>query len=326
MNQIDDAVKAIKSAQRILLATHVVPDPDAIGSTAALGLVLKEHGKSFVIVCDDPVPSDLRFVPGSDLFERSVPDGFSPDLFIGLDASDRERLGKISMPYLNDSALLTINIDHHITNLNYASINLVDPGAAATSELLIRLIDALGIAVSPDIAIALMAALVGDTRAFSTNSVTSKTLAVAARLVESGADVAEIINSVLYRRTVDQLRLWALALNTLQIEDGVIWTVVSHESRKALGLHQKGVNGISNLLLSAEEAAVSATFFEDHEGRVEISFRSRPGYNVAEVALSLGGGGHALAAGCTIDGPIDAAVGRVIGLLKKVERQPPGVE
>ncbi|NDJ53878.1 MAG: hypothetical protein GYB68_12460 [Chloroflexi bacterium] len=310
------AVDLIHRADRFALATHVKPDPDAIGSISALGRALEQLGKEVVMLCDDLPPDDLlMLIPGSDRIVDHLPDGYQPDLFIGLDASDPERLGKVSEPLLAAGQPVIV-IDHHITNLMFGDINLVGSGYAATAELLIDLIDALDAQIDRDIATALTSALIGDTLAFATSSVTPYTMQVAARLMESGANLHDLIKRQSNQRPFDQIRLWSIGLRSVQLEDQVIWAVVPYQERSEVGLTDTKTN-LASFLLSAQEAQIAAVFREGEDGSIECSFRSELGWDVAAVALSLGGGGHAQAAGCTIDGSLPAAVERVIPLLKQ---------
>jgi phosphoesterase RecJ-like protein len=327
MTNTIDLREAFAGVRRIAIATHVDPDPDAIGSATAFGLALRAMGKDVALLCDDSPSPRSWFLPLANEITNTLPADFVPEMLVALDASDRERLGKAAEPLLA-AGIPVINIDHHITNLQYGVINIVDVESSATAELLVDLIDALGVDITPDIARCLMVGLVGDTRAFSTPSVTPKTLAIAARLLEIGVDLADIVDRVHTRLSVDQLRLWGLALSDLHLQERVIWTSVPKQAREQLGLNNLTENGLSSLLLNAKEASISAAFIEKEDGRVEISFRARPGYNVAEVALALGGGGHALAAGCTVEGPLDRAVGDVVDRLLRQTGAPsasPGV-
>lgn len=319
MSPIEDAARLIKASNRVAIATHVSPDSDAVGSLLGLGLALRTLGKEVALLCDDPAPARLRFLPGSDGIAAST--DLQADLFIGVDASDPERLGKISAAWLSGD-IPVLNIDHHVTNTGFGAINLVDPQAAATTEVLLPLLDALGVALTADIATCLATGLVGDTRSFSTSNVTPSTFLVAARLLEAGIDLAMITELVFNRRSLSMLRLWGLGLANLFMEDGVIWTAVPLAARREVGLREIGDTGMSNLLISVDDANIAAVFTEQPEGKVDISFRARPGYDVAGVALSLGGGGHTLAAGCVIAGTLDEAVARVVPLLKAQTANP----
>lgn len=305
----------LQAAQRIALATHLDPDADAIGSTLGLALALQTLGKQVVALCDDPVPVELRFLPGAHLFADRLPPDFSPDLLVALDSSDTERLGKAAAPLL-EAGLPVINVDHHATNLHFGVLNLVEVECAATAELVMHLIEALGVALTPDIATCLMAGLVGDTRSFSTAQVTPATLRTAAQLAEAGADLFAITERVLSATSVEALRQLGQALSALRLEGGVVWTAIPYDAERPTNPDSSPRRGIASLLLQAQEAVISAVFTEQADGRVEVSMRARPGYDVAELALALGGGGHPLAAGCTLEGPLQEAIRRVVEALK----------
>lgn len=312
---LSEIAQAINAAQRIAIATHISPDPDAIGSALGLTHVLTALGKQVVPLCDDAVPATLDFLPGVDWMRRELPEDFNPQLFISLDASDTERLGTAAT-FVAEGELPVLNIDHHITNLNFGSVNLIDATCPAAAELLISVVDALGVTLSPEAATCFAAGLVGDTRAFSIPAVTPQTMRVAARLIEAGADMSDIIDRLMNRRSLSSLRLWSIGLSHLKFDEGVIWLGLPLSERKENGLMTTDGHGLVNLLLSADEARIAAVFTERTDGQVDVSMRAKPGFDVATLALALGGGGHRLAAGCTLPGPLDDVMENVVKQLK----------
>lgn len=311
----------IEVASRVGIVSHVTPDPDAIGSLLGLGNALRGMGKQVLLLCDDPVPRGLHFLPGSNDILASLPSDWQVDLAIGVDASDPERLGKAwAAMVLAD--VPTLNIDHHITNLSFARVNVVNSEWASTAEGLVEVIDALKLPLSGDVAVCLLTGVIGDTRSFSTSSTTPAALRVAARLMDAGADIAATTEHVFSRRSLATLRLWGLGLSKLHRDGGVLWTAMTMEERRALGVDDSVGSGLSNLMISAEEANISAVFIEQPDGTIDSSFRARPGYDVASVALSLGGGGHALAAGAKLAGPIDQVVAQAVSLLRQAAQLP----
>ncbi len=315
MRSIDEAAKLIRRAESIAIATHTTPDPDAIGSLLGLGTALRSCGKRVAMLCDDVVPPSVAFLPGVSDIAQALPDGFTADLFIGVDGSDTQRLGKVSESLLSGPTPV-LNIDHHVTNLKFGTVNVVMPDTASCAEVIAILLDVLEITITPAIATCLMAGLVGDTRGFSTTSVRPETLLAGSRLLQAGADLPVINDFVLYRHSFDTLRLWGLALSDIHLEEGIAWASVGFESRIEAHIPEISDTGLSNLLLTIPQALISAVFVEQEDGLVSVSMRARTGYDVASIALSLGGGGHPAAAGCTIDGPLDGAVERVTTLLK----------
>ncbi len=317
----------LHAAQRLLIICHVAPDGDAIGSLLGLGWLLGgpadaaegegdaplPHGREVVLACADPVPPQFQFLPGAAAI-LSQPPQRAWDAVVALDASDMERLGSCYQPDLYGNAPL-INLDHHLTNCYFGTLNYVDPAAAATAQIVVELADALQAEISPPAATCLLTGLVTDTLSFRTSNVTPGVLEMAARLMACGANLAEITERALNQKSLNMMRLWGMALAGLRAERGVVWTRITQESRSAVGAPEMGDGGLASFLIHAPEATVCAVFSEKPDGRVEIGFRARNGWDVSGLALELGGGGHPQAAGCTIDGPIASAEARVLPLL-----------
>ena len=304
---------------------HVSPDGDALGALLALGWVLsglKPAGSAaplqVSLVCGDPIPPPLGFLPGSDRILTSAPDG-PWDAVIALDASDPRRLGKPFRP--DDYAPAPIIVlDHHVTNLFFGTLNYVDTRAASTSEIIVALADALGAPIIQEAAICLLTGVVTDTLSFRTSNVTPNVLKTAVRLMEAGADLYNITDRSLGRRPLSVMRLWGLALSRLQLEDGMLWAEVTRAMRAEAGVPNEDDGGLVSQLIGIEEAQVAAVFGELNDGTIDVDLRARPPFNVAQVALGLGGGGHPQASGCHLPGPLAEAEARVLPLLLKVAR------
>lgn len=303
--------QALSTAGNVLVITHVSPDGDAISSLAAAGLMLQQLGKQYTLVCDDGLPERFSFLPNSDRIKSKPELGLEYQLVISLDAGDRERMG---LAYANLSRPLPpiINIDHHITNTLYGDIDIVIPEANATVEILYHLSTGLGLAITPELATNLLTGLVTDTLSFRTAGVTASTLFTAAALVEAGANLYEVTSQGLDIKPMSTVLIWQKGLNNIQMEDGVLWTSISNREREEAGHMGTSSFGLGNMLSEVDEAAMSAVLLETESGHVSVGFRSRPPFNVSQIARSLGGGGHDLAAGCTVDGPLDEAEKLVI--------------
>jgi len=310
------AVRAIDAAASILLVTHVNPDGDAIGSLLGLAAALRERGRRVDAAVDGGVPDFLAFLAGAD----SVRDGLDAgewDLMISLDASDEARTGQAGA-YGRAHSRAVMNVDHHPTNTFFGDIFLVLPEAVSTTEVLFRLLDHMRQPLSAEVATALLTGLVTDTLGFRTNNVTAATLRIAVALMEAGAPLREVIARTLNNKSYKVLLLWQRALASMTLHDQVIAASISQEDLRSAGLADATDAGLSSFLVSAREAVIAVVFKELEDGRVELSMRSKPGYDVASVALGLGGGGHVQAAGATIDGPLPAARARVLALLQQV--------
>ncbi len=290
----------IGEAQRILLVTHVAPDGDAIGSLLGLGWLLRAQGKDLTMTCEDPIPDVYTYLPGSD---EVVPQGHGVyDLVISLDCSDQRRMGEVFAEEATGAPL--INIDHHVTNTCFGTVNWVEPSSVATAQMILDLADALGWEVTQPVALCLLTGLVTDTRSFRTPNVDIAAMQAAVRMMEAGVSLSEITQRVLDQRPLTSVRLWGQAIGGLHLEDGILWTEITCSMRHRWALGEDGDSGLANFLSGVREAKVAVVFTERDNGTVDVGMRAVPGYDVAQAALRLGGGGHPQAAGCTLEGDL----------------------
>jgi len=313
------ASQLILAAHRPLLICHVAPDGDALGSLTGLARALRQLDMSPILACADTIPSGFHYIPGIESVVRHVTEPF--DLVIALDCSDFHRLGDLTdLPHFDQYSL--INVDHHITNVEYGDVDVVDPQASSTAEVVLDLVDHLDISIDEPLATSLLTGIVTDTRGFRTSNVTPRVLRAALRLTDAGASLPHISQHALDRRPMVAIRLWGAALSHLRFSEGIIWTSIPVEMRREVGYHGNGDAGLSSFLVSADEANVSVVFVEQEDGSVDVGLRAVPGFDVAQFALRFGGGGHALAAGFSAPGPLDEAEERVlISLHADVSRQ-----
>ncbi len=304
----------IDEAQRILLICHVNPDGDAVGSLLGLGWALRKLGKQCTLACSDPVPPIYHYLPGSEMVTNQPQGTF--DLIITLDCSDLRRLGEVY-----DSQDLVgvpiINIDHHVTNVEFGTVNWVDPTATSTAEMVLELVQRLGVPLNQTIATCLLNGIVTDTRGFRTPNTTRRAMEAAITLVDAGAPLAKITNQVFNRRPLADIRLWAEALRTVRLEGPIIWAEITPAMRQECGFTEEGDAGLASFLITANEADIAVVFNQQANGRVEVGMRSVPGVDVSAVALSFGGGGHPQAAGFGINGSLPAVREQVIAALKQ---------
>jgi phosphoesterase RecJ-like protein len=303
-------VDRLRAAQRILVVCHIRPDGDAIGSLLGMGLALRSAGKQVEMVCEDGVPSDCRNLEGASDVRRQPQGDF--DLICVVDASDLARTGAV----LQGRAPVDVNIDHHPTNLNFATLNLVDVQAVATAEIIADLLAQWGLEITPPIAAALMTGLVTDTIGFRTANVKPSTLRLAASLMEHGADLPALYRRTLVDRSFEAVRLWGAGLSRLERNGGLLWTTLTLEDRKAAQYPGRDDADLINLLSAVEGADISMVFIEQSNGRVKVSWRAQPGFDVSNIAASLGGGGHAAAAGAEIQGSLPEVQAAILELTR----------
>lgn len=307
------ASQLILGARRPLLACHVAPDGDALGSLTGLSRALRQLDLSPIPACADTVPAGFDYIPGVDAIVQDVTGPF--DLVIAVDCSDLRRLGSLSkLP--NFSQYPLINIDHHITNVDFGDVNLVDPEASSTAEVILQLLDHLEVELDETLATSLLVGIVTDTRGFRTTNVTPRVLEAALRLTREGASLSYVSQRGLDRRPVAAVRLWGAALSHMRFGQDIIWTNIPVTMRREMGYHGNGDAGLASFLVSADEAAVSVVFVEQEDGSIDVGMRAMPGFDVAQLALRFGGGGHALAAGFSIAGPLEEAEQRVLEALR----------
>ncbi len=306
-------IQHLRQANRILLITHVSPDSDAIGSALGMAHALRTLGKTVTPSCADAIRDRFDILPGQADMVTQASGAF--DLVVALDCGDELRLGSVWTNRPNPKPFL-INIDHHISNTRFGQINWIDPSAASTSEMVLQLLDQLGMPLNQDTAVCLLYGIVGDTMGFRTPNTTSRQLQYAERCMEAGASLFESIDQQFNQRSQALVCLWGKAINAMKVKDRVAYTAVSKTMRAACGMGISDLN-LSSFLVSMNEVDRAAVLVEKDDGQVEISLRAKRGYNVSNAAVVLGGGGHSLAAGATIDGPLDAATKQVLLALKQ---------
>ncbi len=311
----------LRKSDRPLLIAHPRPDGDAIGSTLALRLALVAVGKHPLVACVDPLPANLAYLPGADSFLQEVPEDVDIDLVVAIDMSDLKRTGGIYRESWRERYPLLV-IDHHETNAAFGDVNLILPHAAATAMPMTDVIVGLGVAAQDEIATCLLVGLLTDTRGLRTETTTPEVLRAVGELIESGGDYHGVMQRTLDFVPYRTMRAWGVALDRLRLEDSMAWTTLSRSLKEELQIDDHYDLDLGNLLSRVAEAQVTAAFIEMRDGTIKVSMRSRPGYNVATVADALGGGGHKAAAGCTVDGPLETAVNRVLNLLREVVREP----
>jgi phosphoesterase RecJ-like protein len=316
---VPEAVVArLRAARSVLAISHENPDADTLGSSLAIARIVDALGGRTTLACTDPPAPLYAFLPGIEAFRTDPEPDVSYDLVVLSDTATFERIGAIGERH---AALLAelprVIVDHHVSNDASGPADWVDPHAAATCELTTLLAVRLGIplgAADGALATALMAGIVMDTATFAHPNATPRTLAVAAALLEAGAPLSEISNRIYRTKPEPQLRLFGRVLDRLKSRDGgrVVWSTLREADVVAAGAIPAHAEGIIDLLAQAEAAEV-AIVFKEAEGRTRVSVRTKPG-GVDATALTgrFGGGGHARAAGATVDAPLDQAISRVL--------------
>ena len=312
-----ETAAAIGESRRIVLACHVNPDGDALGSMLGLALALIPLGKDLVCLSQDGVPDILRFLPGVERIATAT-DVPAFDLALVVDSGELARVGETVQP-LVARARRIVDIDHHVTAGAFGDIRVLDAHAASTAEIVYALLQTLDVPITSDIATCLFTGIITDTGSFRFQNVTPNTLRVAAKLLEAGAPPAHISENVFDNRTFAATRLLGLALSALsQTPDGqVVWTHITAQNFRTLGATDQDTEGVVNYVRGVRGAEVGILFREMEGGSIRVSLRARESVNVAEVAARFGGGGHRMASGCTLDVPLAEAEQAVVSAVQQ---------
>lgn len=306
----EPVVDRLRGARRVLAVSHENPDADTLGATLGVVRLVEALGGTADAVCTDPVPPLYAFMAGVERF-RTDPDTAAPyDLLVISDCGSLERIGEVGKRHAElFERLPRVIIDHHASNDATETADWIDPKAAATCEMVTLLAGRLGVPLDSGdggLAAALMAGIVMDTATFAHPNATPRTLVVSAALVEAGAPLSDISRR-LYRTKPDaQLRLFGIVLDRLEsADDGrIVWSSLTEADIAATGADRAHSEGIIDLLSQAEAAEVSI-LFKQAGNATRVSVRTKPGGVDATVLTGkFGGGGHARAAGASVDAPL----------------------
>ena len=311
--RFNELLSAIQAAGSILLFPHVSPDGDTIGSTLALKMLLTRLKKPVSVVLDGVPPRNLSFLP--DIYCLRTYDEAAAvlrpgqdSLAIAVDAGDEERLGKAAELY--HRAANTAQVDHHPTNPGYARINVIDPAASATAVLIYRLFEAFGLPLQREESICLYTGLSTDTGNFVYKNVNAEAFQMMAKLMEAGLPVANYARLLFRCKEKEHLALLSKALPTMRYLCGgeIAGMHLSIEAFREAGATGEHADGVVDYAIDAEGVKIAYFARETDEGAIKCSLRALTPYRVDGVAERLGGGGHQLAAGCTMQGPLEQAL------------------
>src|SRR3954462_827855 len=309
-SELAAVAEAIRSHDRFLLVPHENPDGDALGSILAMKLTLDALGKHNVMYLygDAPLPAEYSFMPLDEL-HRELPEDWRERVLIALDCPNESRLGPDPEPLAG--APVVLDIDHHHDNTRFGAVNLVVANASSTGEVLRDLFTELGVELTPDLAEALYIALVTDTGRFQSSNTTSKSLRLAAELVEAGADLHRIFQGVYETVQFAKLKLLARALERAQIYDGgrLVVSYLLRGDFADIGAAEAYSEGIIDYLRAVEGADMAALIREPprSDGPTHrVSLRaSTDELDVSAIARKSGGGGHRQAAGFSSDDSVE---------------------
>lgn len=307
-------IDLVGSARSFLLLAHLYPDGDVLGSQLGLGLALRAAGRRAILACRHPVPEPFHFLPGADQVQQWKDWSGDHEVAITLDCPDPSRVGGLLDGRPPGARVL--NIDHHADNRRYGDVNWIQPGASATGEMVYELVEAMGWALGPEVAVNLYTAIVTDTGSFRYSNTTSKTLRIAARLIEAGADPALVAIQLYETRHLPGLRLLGRVLQQIDVSpDGAVaWVVLDRSQMESPDLPE--AEDFITYPRSLKTAKV-AVLFRELPGEVKVSLRAKGEVNVARIAARFGGGGHPNAAGTVVKGDLAQAKTLVLDAVRE---------
>lgn len=303
----------LRGARRIASLCHENPDADTLGAALAIALIARRLGKEYEIVCADQPAPMYSFLP---LFDQIVsePSGLA-DVAVVCDAATLERIGPIASTHAAWlSQIDIVNIDHHVTNLEFGTANLVDATAAATCEIVAELLPELGIEPDAELATALLSGIVRDTNGFADASTSPRTLRHAANLLEAGAPLAPIYRTILEEMPYQRMLLWGKMLHALgQRHDGsVVFACLTQAMLDETMTDQPDADGVAEFIAQAKGVDISLLFRELGGDATRVSIRTSAAVSAADIARPFAGGGHVRRAGCTVRAPLQQAVTQVL--------------
>ena len=308
ISELKSFTSALQDKPAILISTHIHPDADAIGSVLAIREILLQFGTEPHIILEEGCPKRYQFLPGSEFIEdyRLVSNTQPFSKAVIVDSGSFDRIGNVQSLCVKDPWI--VNLDHHISNSGFGSINWVDTNCSATSELIFELNAALNLSPTASLANNLYAGILTDTGRFRYPCTTSKTLKIASELMTHGADVFEITDKLYYSIPAKDVRSMGEIFSSLELHGNGLVSILLVREEDVVG----DPDTIVDIAVSINGVEVAAMLSETNEGKIRVSLRSKHYVNVSDIATGFGGGGHARAAGFRMRGTLQSVRERII--------------
>lgn len=307
---LDDIYNEIKNAENILILAHEGPDGDAIGSSLAMCLAIKEMGKNVEVLMKE-YPENFSFLPGIENIKTEA-SMEKYDLAIALDCPDLNRINSIYTKYF-ENAKVKAEFDHHNKNSMFADYNIVNHVSPATAQILVSSFDYLGIEITKDIATCLLAGIITDTGGFKNAGITTETFEFAAWALDKGVNISKVYKQSMLTMTKTKFEVQKLAMDRIEFfADGKIcFTYMTKEDDKKIGVETGDHDGVVEIGRNIEGVEVSIFVYEKEKG-FKASLRSNDYVNVSEICIMFGGGGHIKAAGTSMNLPLEESKKAII--------------
>lgn len=322
-NTTAEIVAAMQAAGRIAVVAHVRPDGDAVGSVLGLALSLRAMGKEVIALLEDGVPENLAFLPGTETVIQPGTEPLQVDLAIALDTATHERIGEKCKALL-DPAPLLVNIDHHPTNPGYGTLNLIDSASPATGQIIYNLLSEHGLPIDDAVRQNLFIAISTDTGSFQYSSTNARTHRIAAEMIEAGLDTSRLAQLIYQSYPLRRLELMRAMLNEMQIRAGgriASWQL-TQKLMDDIAMLPGDTEGLIDTLRMIDSVVTCVIFEDIPGGKVRVSARSKDQrVDVSAVCAQFGGGGHRMASGARLKGPIGEAAEKFLTALEHEVRR-----
>lgn len=325
MDSPRNILSTIKAAKYILVPLHLRPDGDSVGSALGCYHFLRELGKKVVLVSADPIPESFGFLTGVKRIRIGDPaklDLSRFDLLLFLDHAEAGRLSR-SETFSLPSRMVVINIDHHVTNTNFGDLNYVDPASPSTAEILFDLLRRWKARVTPTIADCLLTGIYTDTGGFLYSSTIPATFTKTSQLLRLGADREKVVENSFRSWPPKTLAIWSLILANSRRSGRLLYSYLPLKEIQRLKIKIDELSparsfATNNLLLAMKGIKAAAMFTEESHRLIRVSLRSKAGFNVANIAKDMGGGGHVNAAAFDHQGSLKETISKTVKLLQRV--------
>lgn len=319
-----ELAELFRQHEKFAVLSHYRPDGDAIGSSLAVGLALQKLGKTVRILNEDPVPKTLKFLPGSELIEQPN-EPIDAEIIIAVDCANKERLGAKSIAAVSGEGRKWVNIDHHRSNEGYGDFHYIDSVSPATGQILYDFLSSQHLPLDRPIGDNLYVAISTDTGSFQYESVTAHTYEIGAKLMQLGVNVSQLARDTYENFPLRRVELLRGLLNVMKItHDGRVASWALRQSlAKEVGIEPEDSEGLIDTLRAIEGVIVAVYFEEMSDGKIRMSLRSKDNrVDVGKIAAQFGGGGHALAAGIRMSGPIEQAELKIFAAIDEALPKP----
>ena len=323
---MDRIIQHLKKSNHVLLASHTNPDGDAIGSLLAIGIALDRLNKKIFLFNESPIPAVYRFLPFIERIEHEIPERLEFDTAVILDCGNLQRIGK-GTPAASRIPVI-LNIDHHITNNNFGTSQLIDTKACSTAEIVYRTIKEMGIPINSAIANSIYTGILTDTGSFRFANTNKSAFAICEEMIGCGVNPYEVAQHVYGTYSLGRIRLLNLALDSIEISANgkLSMMTITQEMINETGTNSEDIDGLINYAKRIEDVKVAALIQEQKSGSNQsiglktfhVSLRSDGTFDVSAIASAFGGGGHPGAAGFNIESTLETLKTQIISLSEKI--------